>query len=263
MEALSERVSLLERTLSGGAAFPRPGAPAEHPAPVDSAPVGRRPAASPPPAAAAGGSPPGDVGRRPSIGAVRRSQQAPGAAAEPPAEAAAPVPDPVPARPDATARRPTAASPAAVAVDRDSLTEAWGDGILRALPARAKALYSAGRFVNVDEQGAHFALPNAAHRDRCADLVPAVEAALTAHFGTPVTLVLHVDDAAPPAAGAAPGRPAPGAGGARSVAAGDDDLDHADAADLLLDAPDADADQASAAQARLLEAFPGASEVAG
>ena len=220
MEALSERVSLLERTLSGGAAFPRPGAPAEHPVAADSAPAGGRPAAASPPApAAAGGSTPGDVGRRPSIGAVRRSQQAPGAAVEPPPEAASAVPDPVPPQSDVTARQPTAAKPAAGAapapaatVDRDSLTEAWGDGILRALPARAKALYSAGRFVTVDEQGAHFALPNAAHRDRCADLVPAVEAALAAHFGTPVTLVLDVDDAAPPAASAAPGRSASGAG---------------------------------------------------
>ena len=40
------------------------------------------------------------------------------------------------------------------------------------LPARAKALFSAGRFVAVDEQGAHFALPNAAHRDRCAEHLP-------------------------------------------------------------------------------------------
>ena len=40
-------------------------------------------------------------------------------------------------------------------------------------------------------------------------------------------------------------------------------MDHVDPADLLHDAPDASADQASAAEARLLEAFPGASEVAG
>ena len=264
MEALSERVSLLERTLSGGAAFPRPGAPPEHQATAASAPAGPRSASSPPQAGAAAGSAPGDVGRRPSIGALRRSQQAP--AAEP-AEAAAPEAGPVPP-PDVPTLQPVeatppAGAPAAPVVDRDSLTEAWGDGILRALPARAKALYSAGRFVTVDEEGAHFALPNAAHRERCADLVPAVEAALAAHFGTPVTLVLDVDDAAPPAASAAPGRTATGAGRDRGTAAGDDDLDHADAADLLHDAPDADADQASAAQARLLEAFPGASEVTG
>ena len=58
MEALSERVSLLERTLSGGAAFPRPGAPAEHPVAADSAPVGRRPAAPLPRRPPRAGAPP-------------------------------------------------------------------------------------------------------------------------------------------------------------------------------------------------------------
>ena len=116
--------------------------------------------------------------------------------------------------------------------------------------------------MTVDEQGAHFALPNAAHRERCADLVPTVEAALTAHFGTPVTLVLDVDDAAPPAASAASGRTTP-RGGDPGAGAADDDMDHIDPAELLHDASDAPADQASAAEARLLEAFPGASEVTG
>ena len=116
--------------------------------------------------------------------------------------------------------------------------------------------------MTVDEQGAHFALPNAAHRERCADLVPTVEAALAAHFGTPVTLVLDVDDAAPPAASAASGRTTP-RGGDPGAGAADDDMDHIDPAELLDDAPDAPADQASAAEARLLEAFPGASEVTG
>ena len=270
MEALAERVSLLERALSGGAAFPRPGAVAEPPAAGDSAPAPRRPAPSPAPTATAGGGAPGDVGRRPSIGAVRRSQQASGAAVAPASETTPPTPDPETTEPVATAEptvpKPPARAPAAPtagAVDRDSLTEAWGDGILRTLPARAKALYSAGRFVTVDERGAHFALPNSAHRDRCADLVPTVEAALAAHFGTPVIVVLDVDDAAPAAGGAAPGRPAAGGGGDPGAGAGDDDIDHVDPADLLHDAPDAGADQASAAEARLLEAFPGASEVAG
>jgi len=260
MEALSERVSILERMLSGGAAFPRPGAMAEPAA--DTAPTARRPTA--PTASAAGGAPE-DVGRRPSIGAVRRSQQSSGAGVASPVETAPSTPDPEPAAEAEPAPKPaarTTTSPPAGVVDRDSLTEAWGDGILRTLPARAKALYSAGRFVTVDQQGAHFALPNAAHRERCADLVPAVEAALAAHFGTPVTLVLDVDDAAPPAGGAATGRPTP-RGGEPGAGAGDDDMDHVDSADLLDDAPDAPADQASAAEARLLEAFPGASEVAG
>jgi len=37
----------------------------------------------------------------------------------------------------------------------------------RTLPARVKAVYSAGAFVAVDDDGAHYALPNAAHRDHC------------------------------------------------------------------------------------------------
>ena len=160
----------------------------------------------------------------------------------------------------AAAPPPSAAPPPAPAVDRDSLTEAWGDEILKALPARAKALYSAGRFVAVDEQGAHFALPNAAHRDRCADLTPTVEAALGAHFGAPVTLVLDIDDeAAPPSQGA--GRVPPSAGGSGPAETEDEVVDPAEFADD--GGGGAGEDQASAAQARLLQAFPGASEVRG
>jgi hypothetical protein len=156
-----------------------------------------------------------------------------------------------------------AARPSKGTVDRDSLTEAWGDGILRALPARAKALYSAGRFVAVDDAGAHFALPNAAHRDRCAELVPTVEAKLAEHFGTPVTLVLDVDDAAPAAGGAASRPAAPGGSGGRGSRAAEVEVEEVDPAEFLDHAPDAGTDQESAAEARLLEAFPGASEVAG
>ena len=74
------------------------------------------------------------------------------------------------------------------------MTQAWGDVILRGLPARAKAVYAAGRFVTVDGSGVQFALPNAAHRDRCAEMVSVVEAALSDHFQVPVTLTLIVDD---------------------------------------------------------------------
>ncbi len=254
MEALTERVSLLERAVSGGAAFPRPGAAAERlpaPPPESAGPASPAPPASPPP--------PADVGRRPSIGAVRRSQQAGSATAAPEAPAAAPAAQPVPTEnipATASAAAPSAAS--ARSVDRDGLTEAWGDGILQALPARAKARFASGRFVAVDEHGAHFALPNAAHREQCVEHLPTVEAALAAHFGTPVILVLDVDDG-----GGAAGRPAAPDAAAPGRVAGDDDLDHVDPADLMDDAPAADTDPASAAEARLLEAFPGASEVAG
>jgi hypothetical protein len=90
-------------------------------------------------------------------------------------------------------------------------------------------------------------------------MVPTVEQKLRAHFGSPVTLVLDVDESGP--APSTPARttsdPGPGAaGGERET----ETLDPADYADEDLDTP---SDQASEAQARLMEAFPGASEVLG
>ena len=257
VEALSERVSVLERSRSGAAAFPRPDAAGEPAAPAAPVARGSSPSASEP---AAASRPAGDVGKRPSIGAVRRNQQAGTAltavAPDPPTPEP-PSPEPAPA---AAVSAPATGTHTVGPVDRDSLTEAWGDGILRALPARAKALYSAGRFVAVDATGAHFALPNAAHRDRCAELIPTVEAALAAHFGTQVTLVLDVDDAAPPAGGAVTQPTASRRGGDEGR---DLDVEEVDPAEFLDHAPDAGADQESAAEARLLDAFPGASEVTG
>ncbi len=298
MEALSERVAVLERASAGAPAFPRPGAPGAGPAAAAAAAdagtggsVAARPSA---PAAPASAEPAAEVGTRPSLGALRRSKAA-AAAQEPSAPApAAPIEaeaEPVVAETPASAPAPDPGGPApvaaAVAVTRDSLTEAWGDTILRGLPARAKALYSAGRFVSVDDEGAaHFALPNAAHRDKCAELIATVEGTLRAHFGTPVRLVLDVDDDASPTGGcdgvsgrgsgrgrgnggaragpsAAPdpvaGGGGGGGGGARDYEP-DDDYDPS----AFAEAAAADAgDQAKEAEARLLQAFPGASEVAG
>ena len=278
MEALSERVSVLERAQSGAPAFPRPDAtPAPGaPAASDDGP----PAAAPEPPA----TPrlPAEVARRPSLGAVRRSKEAAAPAqAPPPAAAAADAPVTLEPEPVATAPALSTAAAASTGsastgsapagsrsagatktLDRDDLTEAWGDGILQSLPARAKARYASGRFVAVDEQGAHFALPNAAHREQCVEQQADVEKALSDHFGTRVALVLLVDDSlAPPAAG--PG-PSP-AVSPRSAGAApppppppSDEADYVDPSEL----EDASSDQASAAQARLLQAFPGASEVA-
>ena len=175
-------------------------------------------------------------------------------------------PEPVAKAPEATtAAVASAGAASAVAtqtLDRDGLTEAWGDGILQSLPARAKARYASGRFVAVDEQGAHFALPNAAHREQCAEQQAVVEKALSDHFGTTVTLVLDIDDTvSPPAARSGPSSAA--AGRSSGAAAPDrappvDDVEYIDPSDM----EDPSTDQASAAEARLLQAFPGASEVA-
>ena len=280
MEALSERVSVLERAQSGAPAFPRPGA-----SPVRATPVG--PAAGAPATVAAEAPaaprPPAEVARRPSLGAVRRSKEAATAAPERvpepiPTASTAPVADPPPAtEPEPAAKAPeatTAASASASAsagaasavatqtLDRDGLTQAWGDGILQSLPARAKARYASGRFVAVDGEGAHFALPNAAHREQCAEQQAVVEKALSDHFGTTVTLVLDIDDTvSPPTARSGPSpAAAPRSSGAAAPdhAPPVDDVEYIDPSDM----EDTSTDQASAAEARLLQAFPGASEVA-
>jgi DNA polymerase III subunit gamma/tau len=298
MEALSERVSVLERSQTGAAAFPRPGAaaaasgappaarpvlePAERAKPAERAdraePAAR--AAPTPPAPESAPTDAGAVATRPSLGAIKRSKAAAAEAAAPapPRSDAAAVAGPAADEPPVTAE-PTTPAPvragAAKAVDRDSLTGAWGDGILQSLPARAKARFASGHFVAVDEQGAHFALPNAAHRDQCAEQLPLVEAALSEHFGTPVALVLVIDEStappgrAPEPAAAVAAVGASGRGGRRSTTAqapppsegpAPDDFDEVDPAEFEATGG---ADQASEAEARLLEAFPGASEVLG
>ena len=263
MEALSERVSVLERSLSGAPAFPRPGASAERRTspPVDGGPASRPPSAPEIPPTAL---PPTEVGRRPSIGAMRRSKEAADAAPSAGVPSSAPVPaavapDPAPGAPMVPSTE-AAVSPSSRRIDRDALTEAWGDGILQSLPARAKARYASGRFVAVDDQGAHFALPNAAHRDQCAEQQSLVETALADHFGTKVALVLVIDEtAAPPpsspgpsaeVSGAAPPSPGPPA----------EEVEEVDPREFM----EGDStDHASEAEARLFQAFPGASEVGG
>ena len=272
-EALSERVSVLERSLSGAAAFPRPGAPAPRPSSPELDATGSASPTTTAPEGPVAPRPPEEVARRPSIGAVRRSKGA--ADATPPAKVTAPEataaapeppPDPPAAAPNALeagGAKPGAAEPGRL-LDRDSLTEAWGDGILQSLPARAKARYASGRFVSVDDQGVHFALPNSAHRDQCAEQQVVVEAALTAHFGTKIALVLDIDEATappPPRSGSSPGP----SGGSPGTAPPDSappggDAEDGDPHELM---EDASTDQASDAEARLFQAFPGASEVVG
>ncbi|HVX22838.1 MAG TPA: DNA polymerase III subunit gamma/tau [Acidimicrobiales bacterium] len=256
--ALEERLSRLERAVAaGGAPAPSPAVPgapgaaraaaarvsaAPPAAPPVSAALPAEPAAPSPPAAPpqpAPAPPDGSTDQgpanRPGLGALRRQRAArpvpppapEGAQAIPavPAGAAAsapPAPPPDPQEsPPAPPPVPEAEPPAAASgggLDRDLLVQAWGDHILRGLPARAKALYSAGRFVSADGGSAVFALPNAAHCERCQDVKPVVESALAAHFGLPVTLELVVDgpahggsgDRSPGVAG---GGPTPGTGG--------------------------------------------------
>jgi hypothetical protein len=138
-----------------------------------------------------------------------------------------------------------AAAPAGGAGDlpsRDDLTKAWGDGLLQALPGRARTRFSGGRFAAVEGGKAVFALPNAIHRDRCEEVKADVEAALQARFGVRVPLSLVVDAA--PAASVG-GEPPPD----------DEEVEFDD----LRDAPPA----VTSPEDRLKQAFPGAEEVSG
>ena len=255
IEALTERVSALERALASGAAPGRAVGPSEAAPPAPRRTTEVAPPASAPPAA--------DLGRRPSVGAVlRRQQAAPGPAPAGVGAAADVVAPAAPPAPPTASEDGGPRTTVAPVIDRDSLTQAWGDFVLDNLPARIKAVFSAGRFVAADENGAQFALPNAAHRDRCAESAAEVEAALAAHFGTKVSLVLVVDgDGDGDGAARRPESPVPTGPPPSPPASGVDELEVEDPADLVPASED-DTDHLSAAEARLLEAFPGTSEVA-
>jgi DNA polymerase III subunit gamma/tau len=213
--ALLERIERLERALAGGAVPSSPGA-----API--APSGPSP----------GGESPAAVARR--------------AITKPPPAAVAAAPKP-------------AAERAAVSVvdlpTRDDLTLAWGDELLGKIPRAAKARYASGRFVDVDANGAVFAVPNAAHAAKCEEFRSAVEQVLSEHFGRRVPLVLTVDDAVP-SAPSAPTPPAPTAAPKPAPAA----IEERDEPDEVIDVhelEDAPADNRTSLD-QLAVAFPGA-----
>jgi DNA polymerase-3 subunit gamma/tau len=217
------------------------------------------------------------------VGAVRRQS---GQAPEPappaaeadagPADQEAPAPAPAVTPADASATGPSAPMPS-----RDALVQAWGDHIIGRLRPKAKALFQAGRFVGVDDDHAVFGLPNETHRTRCLEVQGEIEAALSDHFGRPVGLELVVDDGAaagpaehvpapvsasptvPPGASGARSRPVPEpVGGATDGGGADDGPDDLEDLSVFDEAELGEvADIDNSAQARVLQAFPGAEEV--
>jgi DNA polymerase-3 subunit gamma/tau len=244
-----------------------------------SAPVDDHPAAPEPPAPEP--SDPGPAGPRRTLGAHRRgsapaqvsrslvSPVADELAADGVSDDTQPAHQPV-AHPSEVSVPPAATLPSVSAPvafpTRDQLDQAWGDQVIGRLRPKAKALFQAGRFVRADGERAQFGLPNEIHRNRCEAVRPEVEAALADQFGRPVPLVLVVDgspgtvpSAAPEAAGSAgdPSKPA-----AAPAPAPADEFE-----DFGEDLADFDADNLevaeidNSAEARLLQAFPGAEEV--
>jgi DNA polymerase-3 subunit gamma/tau len=243
--ALVERVADLERAVARGVAAPGAEAePAASPRPLEP-PAGapaRGSGGQPSPKPAAAAAP--DIPPPPR---ARRADPAPE-----PERTAAPQPEPAPAA--STGDLPTL----------DELTAAMTDGVLARLKGVAKAIYTAGRFVDVRDGAAVFALANAPTRDRAERVRADVEAALAQQFGRPVPLTLVDESGAGPSGGgrarpaqrqAAPAEapprapdPAPSSG-----------PEHDEAVDVsqLRDANDV----AATGVERLTKAFPGAEVV--
>ena len=279
MEALSERVSVLERAQSGAPAFPRPGASPARAAPVE--PAAGAPAAVAPEAPAAP-RPPAEVARRPSLGAVRRSKEA-AAAAPAPTRASEPAP---------TATGGTGGRSAAGAGARARGQGARGHhrrgGVRRERRPRWRRRRSiatasprpgATASCNPCRRGPRLATPAAASwrwtsrapTSRC----PTPRTASSAPNSRPSSRRLSPiisgrrsrwcsrSTTPCPRRQRVPARPrrrpaAPRAPQHRTVPPPVDDVEYIDPSDM----EDASTDQASAAEARLLQAFPGASEVA-
>ena len=66
------------------------------------------------------------------------------------------------------------------------IRSAWQDSILGGLRLKVRAIFQAGRFVELADGVAVLAVPNDAHLLHADPLRPELEAALTSHFGTPV-----------------------------------------------------------------------------
>ena len=234
---LAERVGILERAVATGGHGPRQPESAEEPKEAVRADAPRATVREE-----------SRVTQRPSVGAVLRGKSATTPPASAPVVALPPEPERR-ASPVVSASTTTGGSSAA-SIDRESFTQAWGDGVLHGLSARAKALYSLGRFVAVEDDRVQFALPNEPHRDRCLELVPEVESALSERFQTKIHLVLVVEGGDH---GSRAPNPPPSKQGPPTVQA-EDEPDYETPSDLE------DTQPASAVD-RLLQAFPGAEEI--
>ncbi len=259
--ALVDRVARLERGLpaTGAAPVAAAAAPAPAAAPVPAADREAPPAEptlssdaapAPIPTEAEETAAPAPSGGRPAAGAREALAATKQARSQSGSRRAAPStsrPAPPPASGAASSPAPAASASAAKGdlPTRDELTLAWGDTILASLPARAKAFFSAGRFLAVGDGAAVFALPNRPHAEKCERCRPEVESALAAHFGRPVPLRLVVDDDPPAAAPTGPS-------GADEPAApeSDDEIDLSQLTDAV-GVPDTSVD-------RVRELFPGA-----
>jgi len=126
---------------------------------------------------------------------------------------------------------------------KQQFLDSWGEELLPKLSKKARARFSAGRPVSVDENGVIIALPNEPHLKRCSELVGEVEASIKNTFGVSVPVLLSVDGSSSSISPPKPAKPS-------KPIKNDEDLD-------LSGLVEADPNSGSAVE-RLSQAFPGA-----
>ena len=130
---------------------------------------------------------------------------------------------------------------------KQQFLNSWGEELLPKLSKKARARFSAGKPVSVDENGVTISLPNEPHLRRCSELLGEVEASIKNTFGVVVPVLLSVD-ASPVSSTSQPDPAKP-----PKPIKNDEDLD-------LSDLVEADPNSGSAVE-RLSQAFPGAEVV--
>ena len=103
-----------------------------------------------------------------------------------PAAGAAYQPEPSPSSPSATFEPPAAATSKGVSMNQSM----WDDTIKPGLRGMARAVFSPATYVSNTETVLTLSLPNPVHRDKCEQHRAAVEQALTAAVGGPVSIEL-------------------------------------------------------------------------
>ena len=127
---------------------------------------------------------------------------------------------------------------------KQQFLDSWAEELLSKLSKKARARFSAGRPVLVDETGVTIALPNEPHLRRCSELLGELEAAVKNTFGVVMPVLLSVDDQS------VSSLPTPNPVKPPKPVNNDEDLD-------LSELVEADPNSGSAVE-RLSEAFPGA-----
>ena len=127
---------------------------------------------------------------------------------------------------------------------KQQFVDSWGEELLPKLSKKARARFSAGRPVSVDDNGVTIALPNEPHLRRCSELLGELETAIKNTFGVLVPVLLAVDDQS--LSSLSPPNPVK----PPTPVNNDEDLD-------LSDLVEADPNSGSAVE-RLSQAFPGA-----